>query len=100
MCSQVDIDVQDPNSPLCDSAVENIYKTCIRNLEECVTRFPEHYKSIYRLVLIYLNGPECVKDVEKCRQLLMGTYTTALANQIQGLFSDRKNSNLFNVRKP
>lgn len=91
---------QDPNSPLSDSAVEKIYKSCIKNLEECITRFPEHYKSIYRLVLIYMNGPERVKDVEKCRQLLMGTYTTALTIQIQGLFSDRKNSNLFNVRTP
>lgn len=70
---------------------------CIKNLEECVTRFPEHYKSIYRLVLIYLNAPERIKNVEKCRQLLMGTYTTALNNQIQGLFSDRKTTNLFNV---
>lgn len=93
-------DFQDPNSLLSDSAVENIYKMCIKNLEECVTRFPEHYKSIYRLVLIYLNAPERVKDVEKCQQLLMGTYTTALGNSIQGLFSDRKNSNLFNVKKP
>lgn len=81
-----------------ESAVENIYKMCIRNLEECITRFPEHYKSIYRLVLIYLNAPERIKAVEKCQQLLIGTYTTALGNQIQGLFSDRKNSNLFNVR--
>lgn len=90
---------QDPNTPLSDSAIENIYKMCIKNLEECVTRFPEHYKSIYRLVLIYLNAPERIKDVKKCAQLLMGTYRTALGYHIPGLFADRKTNNLFNVRK-
>lgn len=77
--------------------IEAIYKMCIKNLEECVTRFSEHYKSIYRLVLIYMNGPERFRNVEKCSQLLLGTYTTELGNQIQGLFTDRKNNNLFNV---
>ena len=70
---------------------------CIKNLEECVTRFPEHYKSVYRLVNIYLTAPEKIKDTKKCSQLLLGTYTTALGNQIQGLFADRKNNNMFNV---
>lgn len=77
--------------------IDRIYNMCIKNLEECITRFPEHYKSIYRLVQIYLNGPDRFKDVKKCNQLLLGTYTTALGNQLQGLFTDRKNNNLFNV---
>lgn len=88
---------KDPNAPMSPGAVEEIYRMCIKNLEECVTRFPEHYKSIYRLVLIYLNAPECIKDVKKCHELFMGTYTTSLNSPIQGLFSDRKPSNLFNV---
>lgn len=70
---------------------------CIKNFEECITRFPEHFKSIYRLVLIYMNAPERIKDLKKCKQLLLGTYTTGLGNQVQGLFTDRKNNNLFNV---
>lgn len=88
---------QDENSPLSESDVEQIYKLCIRNLEECVTRFPEHYKSMYRLVHIYLNAPNKLRDLKKCKELLLGTYTTALNNQIQGLFADRKGTNLFNV---
>lgn len=44
-----------------------------------------------------MNGPERFRNVEKCSQLLLGTYTTELGNQIQGLFTDRKNNNLFNV---
>lgn len=90
---------EDENAPLSEKQIDSIYKMCIKNLEECITRFPEHFKSIYRLVQIYLNGPEKVKDVKKCSQLMLGTYTTALGNQIQGLFTDRKNNNLFNVRK-
>lgn len=88
---------QDPNAPLDAKYVEMIYEMCIRNLEECVTRFPEHYKSIYRLVHVYLHGPDTIKNLDKCNQLLLGTYTSTLGNQIQGLFTDRKNNNLFNV---
>lgn len=84
--------------PLKEHELESIFKTCVRNLEECVTRFPEHYKSIYRLVNIYLNAPDSVKDLRKCKQLLLSTYTTGLNNPIQGLFADRKNNNFFNVR--
>lgn len=80
-----------------ENELEIIFKICIKNLEECVTRFPEHYKSIYRLANIYLHAPESVKDLQRCRQLLLGTYTTGLGNQIQGLFVDRKQVNLFNV---
>lgn len=88
---------KDENAPLDEKRIDFIYKMCIKNLEECITRYPEHYKSIYRLVLIYMNGPEKIKNVQKCNQLLMGTYTTELGNQVQGLFTDRKNNNLFNV---
>lgn len=82
--------------PLKEHDLESIFKTCIRNLEECVTRFPEHYKSIYRLVNIYLNAPDAIKDLRKCKQLLLSTYTTGLNNPVQGLFADRKNNNFFN----
>lgn len=88
---------KDENAPLDEKHIDSIYRMCIKNLEECVTRFPEHYKSIYRLVQIYMNGPERMKNTEKCNQLLLGTYTTELGNQIQGLFTDRKTNNLFNV---
>lgn len=78
--------------------MHSIYDMCIKNLEECITRYPEHYKSIYRLAVIFMNGPEKIKNINKCNQLLLGTYTTVLGNQVQGLFTDRKNNNLFNVR--
>lgn len=90
-------DDKNTERPLSDSELETIYRICIRNLEECVTRFPEHYKSIYRLANIYLHAVGKVKDLKKCRQLLIGTYTTGLSNSIQGLFADRKLNNFFSV---
>ncbi|XP_055840261.1 calcineurin-binding protein cabin-1-like isoform X2 [Episyrphus balteatus] len=87
---------RDKNAPYSEHELEAIYRSCVRNLEECVTRFPEHYKSVYRLVHHYLHAPEKLRDLEKCRQLLLGQYTTNLGNQINGLFSDRKNNNIFN----
>lgn len=74
--------------------INNIYKMCIKNLEECVSRFPEHYKSIYRLVHHFLNIGD---SLEKCKQLLLSSnYKTTLGNPIGGLFSERKNNNFFN----
>lgn len=74
--------------------INNVYKMCIKNLEECVSRFPEHYKSIYRLVHHFLNIGD---SMEKCKQLLLSSnYKTTLGNPIGGLFSERKNNNFFN----
>lgn len=74
--------------------INTIYKMCIKNLEECVSRFPEHYKSIYRLVHHFLHVNV---DINKCRQLLLtSNYKTTLGNSINGLFSERKSNNFFN----
>jgi calcineurin-binding protein cabin-1 len=74
--------------------IKNIFKMCVKNLEECVSRFPEHYKSIFRLVHHFLSEKD---GVEKSRKLLLTTeYKTGLGNSIQGLFSERKNNNFFN----
>ncbi|KAL9928106.1 uncharacterized protein LOC119640346 isoform X1 [Glossina fuscipes] len=76
--------------------LEAIFKSVVQNIEECVTRFPEHYKSIYRLTYHYMYSLPNRLDYEKCEQLLLGQYKTSLGNTINGLFYDRKNSNIFN----
>ncbi|XP_065084812.1 calcineurin-binding protein cabin-1-like isoform X2 [Ochlerotatus camptorhynchus] len=75
---------------------DTIFKDCVKNMEECVTRFPEHYKSIYRLAYHYMNAPGATKSLEKCSQLLLGSYKTTLGNQIPGLFTERRSNNFFN----
>uniref|UniRef100_A0A336LS40 CSON002665 protein n=1 Tax=Culicoides sonorensis TaxID=179676 RepID=A0A336LS40_CULSO len=84
------------DQPLKQSELDALYKICIKNLEECVTRFPEHYKSIYRLVNHFLNATGETKSLENCRQLLLSTYKTTLGSQITGLFTERKSNNFFN----
>ncbi|XP_055540519.1 calcineurin-binding protein cabin-1-like isoform X2 [Wyeomyia smithii] len=73
-----------------------IYRDCIKNLEECITRFPEHFKSIYRLAYHYMYAPGCTRSLERCRELMLGSYRTTLGNEITGLFSERRNNNFFN----
>ncbi|XP_053696269.1 calcineurin-binding protein cabin-1-like [Sabethes cyaneus] len=73
-----------------------IYRDCIKNLEECITRFPEHYKSIYRLAYHYLYATGATRSLKRCRELMLGTYKTTLGNEIAGLFTERRNNNFFN----
>lgn len=61
---------------------------CIAALEECVRRFPEHYKSYYRLANHYFRSKK-YKNIEKARKYLL---------EDGGLFADRKASNFFSVR--
>ena len=76
--------------------IDAIYKMCIKNLEECVSRFPEHYKAIYRLIFHYLHATGTTNSMDMCKQLLLSSYKTTLGNHIQGLFTERKNNNFFN----
>ncbi|XP_030383319.1 calcineurin-binding protein cabin-1-like isoform X4 [Scaptodrosophila lebanonensis] len=78
------------------SELEHIYKKAIRNLEECVIRFPEHYKSIYRLVSFYMNGPKKMRNFQVAEDLLLHHYQTSVGNMVDGLFFYRKRNNIFN----
>lgn len=73
-----------------------LYRMVVQNIEECATRFPEHYKSIYRLIYHYMNSSADHCDLAQSEQLLLGQYKTSLGNLVNGLFYDRKNNNLFN----
>ncbi|GAB0096771.1 calcineurin-binding protein cabin-1-like [Sergentomyia squamirostris] len=89
-------DEEKKNTPLTEDEVHLLYKACLKNFEECLARFPEHFKSVHRLVHHYLTAPVKLRSLEKAEQLLLGTYTTTLGNRIQGLFVDRKANNFFN----
>lgn len=78
-----------------------LVRHCLVALEECVLRFPQHYKSLYRLTHFYFHS-KFHRNVSKCQDLLLGTYKClpmegrpANAN-FQGLFAERKNNNFFN----
>lgn len=95
--SSTDDDGNKKDQTLKQFEIDALYKICIKNLEECVTRFPEHYKSIYRLVYHFSNATGETKSLDNCKQLLLSTYKTTLGSHITGLFTERKNNNFFNV---
>lgn len=66
---------------------EALIARCLEAFEDCAQRFPEHYKSLYRLAHFYFRSKSSC-NVDKARQLLLGE---------SGLFANRKASNFFNV---
>nr|XP_018916793.1 PREDICTED: calcineurin-binding protein cabin-1-like [Bemisia tabaci] len=59
---------------------------CLNAIVECTRRFPEHYKSLYRLAHYHFRS-KLHRDVKKCHTILLGPG---------GLFADRKFNNFFN----
>ncbi|XP_069674696.1 calcineurin-binding protein cabin-1-like isoform X2 [Periplaneta americana] len=78
-----------------------LIRRCLVALEECVLRFPQHYKSLYRLTHFYFHS-KFHRNVSKCQDLLLGTYKCLPLDgrsqdaSFQGLFAERKNNNFFN----
>lgn len=66
-------------------------------LEQCVLRFPQNYKALYRLVHLYFNY-KARKDGSKCKQLLLSEYKCKSGSVVNGLFADHKANNFFNVK--
>lgn len=95
--SDDDDEEEDGNATLTERELELIYGICVKNLEECLVRFPEHYKSMNRLVHHYLYAPQKLRNMTKARELLLSTYVTSMGTKVQGLFADRKGNNFFNV---
>lgn len=75
----------------------NIVDICIQSLEYCVVTNPLHYKSVYRLAKLYLDGPQFIANKDKYSQLMLGAYKTQMGDEICGLFAKRKQTNLFFV---
>ncbi|XP_050679518.1 calcineurin-binding protein cabin-1-like [Leptidea sinapis] len=80
---------------LSDNQIMEIVSDCLDALEDCACRFPPHYKAIYRLAhyhFYYSKG----KDIERCRDLMLSSFTSRSGQKLGGLFSERKQSNFFN----
>lgn len=83
------------NKPLTDEEIMKIVSACLDALEDCASRFPPHYKAIYRLAhyhFYYKKG----KNIERCRDLMLSNFTSRCGQKLGGLFSERKHSNFFN----
>ncbi|XP_031357687.1 calcineurin-binding protein cabin-1-like isoform X2 [Photinus pyralis] len=80
---------------LSNSDILNLVDRCIVGLEQCVIRFPQNYKALYRLVHLHFHY-KARKDLSKCRHLLLHEYKCKNGAVVSGLFSDRKLNNFFN----
>ncbi|KAF9407171.1 hypothetical protein HW555_012710 [Spodoptera exigua] len=81
--------------PITDDEIMKIVSACLDALEDCASRFPPHYKAIYRLAhyhFYYKKG----KDIERCRDLMLSNFTSRSGHKMVGLFGERKPSNFFN----
>jgi len=72
---------------------------CIRALEYCLRRFPQHHKSRYRLAYVYYYSSEH-KETSACRDLLLGSNTRQIKTfpfHHFGLFNEKSKTNLFSA---
>lgn len=64
----------------------NLIQRCLTALEDCIKRFPQHYKSYYRLAYFYFRSS--YKNYDKFKHLMFGE---------QGLFVGQRSNNFFHV---
>lgn len=83
------------NLEMSNEEICNIISMCLDNLEDCVSRFPQHYKALYRLAHYHFYYKKD-KNVERCKDLMLGSFLGRNNSRMQGLFCERKNSNFFN----
>ncbi|KAM9393412.1 calcineurin-binding protein cabin-1 isoform 2-T2 [Pholidichthys leucotaenia] len=71
---------------------------CVRVLFLCLSRFPQHYKSLYRLASFYANS-KTYQNLQWARDVLLGSsvpWQQLKHMPAQGLFCERNKTNLFN----
>ncbi|CAL8077936.1 unnamed protein product [Orchesella dallaii] len=65
---------------------------CMKAMEECICRYPSHFKSYYRLAHTYI---VFLKDAKRAKDYLMGSPALS-QRKITGLFGEKKPTNFFN----
>ncbi|XP_023231855.1 calcineurin-binding protein cabin-1-like [Centruroides sculpturatus] len=76
---------------------KKIVDQCLKGVRNCLQRFTQHYKSLYRLSHYYCYSAED-KKLPLSREILLGIPAGQSFSTIghQGLFAERKNTNFFN----
>ncbi|XP_072099642.1 calcineurin-binding protein cabin-1 isoform X1 [Mobula birostris] len=75
-----------------------LIEQCIRALHLCLCRFPQHYKSLYRLAYLYIYS-KTHKNLNWARDVLLGVtvpWQQLKHMPAQGLFYERNKTNFFN----
>ncbi|XP_050407932.1 calcineurin-binding protein cabin-1 [Patella vulgata] len=88
-----------PQSVLSDDP-ETVHKQliekCMASLHLCLSRFPNHYKSLYRLAHVYATS-KYKKNLHYAKDILLGNaHWQSLSHmETPGLFHERKTANFF-----
>ncbi|XP_077571354.1 calcineurin-binding protein cabin-1 isoform X2 [Stigmatopora nigra] len=75
-----------------------LVEMCVRSLFLCLGRFPQHYKSLYRLAFFYSKS-QTHQNLQWARDVLLGSSVPWQQQKhmpAQGLFCERNKTNLFN----
>ncbi|XP_044131457.1 calcineurin-binding protein cabin-1 isoform X2 [Bufo gargarizans] len=75
-----------------------LIEQCITAFKLCLSRFPQHYKSLYRLAYLYTNG-HTHQNLQWARDVLLGSsipWQQLKHMPAQGLFYERNKTNFFN----
>ncbi|XP_053135173.1 calcineurin-binding protein cabin-1 isoform X2 [Hemicordylus capensis] len=75
-----------------------VTERCVRSLHVCLSRFPQHYKSLYRLASLYTYS-RTHKNLQWARDVLLGSsipWQQLKHMPAQGLFCERNKTNFFN----
>ncbi|KAM7391669.1 hypothetical protein PAMP_022338 [Pampus punctatissimus] len=75
-----------------------LVEMCVSSLFLCLGRFPQHYKSLYRLAFFYTNS-KSHQNLQWARDVLLGSsvpWQQLKHMPAQGLFCERNKTNLFN----
>ncbi|XP_068952704.1 calcineurin-binding protein cabin-1 [Petaurus breviceps papuanus] len=71
---------------------------CVTSFHLCLSRFPQHYKSLYRLAFLYAHS-KTHKNLQWARDVLLGSsipWQQLPHMPAQGLFCERNKTNFFN----
>uniref|UniRef100_A0A8C6E4B8 Calcineurin-binding protein cabin-1 n=1 Tax=Moschus moschiferus TaxID=68415 RepID=A0A8C6E4B8_MOSMO len=71
---------------------------CVASLHLCLGRFPQHYKSLYRLAFLYTHS-RTHRNLQWARDVLLGSgipWQQLQHMPAQGLFCERNKTNFFN----
>lgn len=77
--------------------VDELFSLCVCGLQYCLATNERHLPSIHRLAWVYLKGPEEVRNIKTCAELVLGVYKIVNGPATSGLFTNRSGTNLFSV---
>ncbi|KFM73927.1 Calcineurin-binding protein cabin-1, partial [Stegodyphus mimosarum] len=76
--------------------ISKLIPICLDAMRECLQRFIQHYKSLYRIAHYYCHSTKN-KNLSWAREILLAaTPPTKKYQSLPGLFAERKNTNFFN----